>query len=118
MGRPEILAERPLTDYGEDDDEARYSTVAYAWDMLGVYTGTSKALYKVFTNELDALTAFHNQQVEESVDHRLGRDTRPIHTGIERVGNSQDAERKVINWDDYEDHMQWFGDDIKHRLCA
>lgn len=26
--------------------------------VVGVYTGTSKALYKVFTNELDALTAF------------------------------------------------------------
>ena len=39
----------------EDD---RNPTVAYAWDVVRVYTGESKALYKVFSNELDALTPF------------------------------------------------------------
>ena len=58
MGRPEKLRRCEWTDYGEDDEDDRYSTIAYAWDMVGVYTGTSKALYKVFTNELDALTPF------------------------------------------------------------
>ncbi|KAE8807365.1 Serine/threonine-protein phosphatase 7 long form-like protein [Hordeum vulgare] len=58
MGHLEKLAHRPRTDYGEDDDEARFPTIAYAWDVVGVYTGTSKVLYKVFTYELDGLAAF------------------------------------------------------------
>lgn len=58
VGRPEKLVQHPWTDSGEDGDEARYSTVVYASDVVGVYTGTFKAMYKVFTNELDALTTF------------------------------------------------------------
>ena len=55
MGRPEKLRSCAWTDYGEDD---RNPTVAYAWDVVSVYTGESNALYKVFSNELDALTPF------------------------------------------------------------
>ena len=58
MGRPEKLRSRAWTDYGEDDEDDRYPTVAYAWDVVGVYTGESKALYKVFNNELDVLAPF------------------------------------------------------------
>lgn len=28
----------------------------------------------------------------------------------------KDVERKVIDWDEYEDHMWWYDDGIKHRL--
>uniref|UniRef100_A0A8I6XNH3 Aminotransferase-like plant mobile domain-containing protein n=1 Tax=Hordeum vulgare subsp. vulgare TaxID=112509 RepID=A0A8I6XNH3_HORVV len=38
VGHPEKLAQRPWTNYGEDDDEAPYETVTYAWDMVSVYT--------------------------------------------------------------------------------
>ena len=55
MGHPEKLRSRAWTDYGEDD---RNPTVAYAWDVVRVYTGESKALYKVFSNELDVLIVF------------------------------------------------------------
>ena len=58
VGRPEKLRSRAWTDYGGDDEDDRYPTVAYAWDVVRVYTGESKALYKVFSNELDALTPF------------------------------------------------------------
>jgi hypothetical protein len=58
VGRPEKLKPREWKDYGEDDDGTRCPTVAYAWDVVGVYSGTNKALYKIFTNEFDALTAF------------------------------------------------------------
>ena len=58
VGRPEKLRARAWNDYGEDGDDAQYPTAAYAWDVVRVYTGESKALYKVFSNELDALTAF------------------------------------------------------------
>ena len=56
VGRPEKLRARPWTDYGEDGDDARCLTAAYAWDMVGTISGESKALYKIFINELDALT--------------------------------------------------------------
>jgi hypothetical protein len=56
VGRPEKLRRRPWDAYGEDDDSTRYPTVAYEWDVVGLYTGTSKASYKAFTNEMDALT--------------------------------------------------------------
>lgn len=58
VGRPEKLRSRAWTDYGQDDEDDRNPTVAYAWDVVRVYTGESKALYKVFSNELDALTPF------------------------------------------------------------
>nr|XP_040254030.1 protein MAIN-LIKE 1-like [Aegilops tauschii subsp. strangulata] len=58
VGRPEKMRSRAWTDYGGDDKDDRYPTVAYAWDVVRVYTGESKALYKVFSNELDALTPF------------------------------------------------------------
>nr|XP_020191843.1 protein MAIN-LIKE 1-like [Aegilops tauschii subsp. strangulata] len=41
-----------------DDEDDRNPTIAYTWDVVHVYTGESKALYKVFSNELDALTPF------------------------------------------------------------
>ena len=56
VGRSEKLRQLEWTDYGEDDEDDRYPTIAYIWDVVGVYMGTSKALYKVFANELDALT--------------------------------------------------------------
>ena len=28
----------------------------------------------------------------------------------------KDTERRVIDWDEYEDHMLWYDDGIKHRL--
>ncbi|XBJ08038.1 hypothetical protein VPH35_013446 [Triticum aestivum] len=58
VGRPEKLCSRAWTDYGQDDEDDRNPTVAYAWDVVRVYTGELKALYKVFSNELDALTPF------------------------------------------------------------
>ncbi|KAE8793932.1 hypothetical protein D1007_31370 [Hordeum vulgare] len=59
VGHPEKLKPREWEDYGKDDgDETRYLTVACAWDWVGAYTGTSKALYKVFTNDIDALAPF------------------------------------------------------------
>ena len=58
MGRPEKLRSRAWTDYGGDDEDDQNPTVAYAWDVVRVYTGESKVLYKVFSNELDALTPF------------------------------------------------------------
>ncbi|XBH67270.1 hypothetical protein VPH35_095676 [Triticum aestivum] len=56
VGRPEKLRARAWTGYGEDGDDARYPTAAYAWDVVGTISGESKALYKIFINELDALT--------------------------------------------------------------
>ena len=58
MGCPEKMRSRAWTNYGGDDEDDRYPTVAYAWDVVRVFTGESKALYKVFINELDALTPF------------------------------------------------------------
>ena len=58
VGRPDKLRLRAWTDYGQDDEDDRNPTVAYAWDVVRVYTGESKALYKVFSNKLDALTPF------------------------------------------------------------
>ena len=56
VGRPKKFRARAWTDYGEDGDDARYPTAAYAWDVVGTISGESKALYKIFINELDALT--------------------------------------------------------------
>lgn len=58
VGRPEKDTRRPWMDYGEEGDLARCPTAAYAWDKVKVYTGKASALYKVFTNELDNLTAY------------------------------------------------------------
>ena len=58
VGRPEKMRSRAWTDYGGDDEDDRNPTVAYTWDVVRVYTGESKALYKVFSNELDALMPF------------------------------------------------------------
>ena len=58
MGRPGKLRARAWTDYGEDGDDARYPSAAYAWDVVGTISGESKALYKIFNNELDALMPF------------------------------------------------------------
>ena len=55
VGHSEKLRARAWTDYGEDGDDARYPTAAYAWDVVGTISGESKALYKIFINELDAL---------------------------------------------------------------
>ena len=56
VGRLEKLRARAWTDCSEDGDDARYPTAAYAWDVVGTISGESKALYKIFINELDALT--------------------------------------------------------------
>ncbi|KAE8803647.1 Serine/threonine-protein phosphatase 7 long form-like protein [Hordeum vulgare] len=104
VGRPKKADRRPWMDYGEDNDKARHPTVAYGWERVKVYTGKSIVLYKVFTNELDALTTFQvnwqpyderqwgfqlnvmcrhdrllyrciaDEQAEVLVDHRLGRE--------------------------------------------
>lgn len=58
VGRPEKMKRRPWTEYGEEGDSTRYPTAAYAWDRVKVFTGKASALYKVFTNELDALTVY------------------------------------------------------------
>jgi hypothetical protein len=62
VGRPEKMKRRPWTEYGEEGDNTRYPTAAYAWDRMKVFTGKASALYKVFTNELDALTAYQVYQ--------------------------------------------------------
>ena len=56
VGRPEKMGRRPWGAYGEEGDSTRYPTVAYEWDVVKLYTGTSKASYKAYTNEMDALT--------------------------------------------------------------
>ena len=58
MGRPEKLRLHALMDYARDDEDDWNPTVTYAWDVVRVYTGESKALYKVFSNKLAALTPF------------------------------------------------------------
>ena len=58
VGRPEKLRARAWTDYGEDGDDARYPTAAYAWDVVGTISGEYNALYKIFSNKLDTLTHF------------------------------------------------------------
>jgi hypothetical protein len=56
VGRPEKMRQRPWGAYGEEGDSTRYPTVAYEWDVVKLYTGTSGASYKSYTNEIDALT--------------------------------------------------------------
>ncbi|KAE8772606.1 hypothetical protein D1007_55371 [Hordeum vulgare] len=40
-----------------DEDPYRRPTVAYHWDQVSVYTGSSHVRYKCYVNELDTLTA-------------------------------------------------------------
>ncbi|KAE8809200.1 Serine/threonine-protein phosphatase 7 long form-like protein [Hordeum vulgare] len=56
VGHSEKMSREPWTDYGKDGDSSRYPTVVYSWDVVDVYSSTSKALHKIFTNELDTLT--------------------------------------------------------------
>ena len=39
------------------EDPYRRPTVAYHWDQVSVYTGSSHVRYKCYVNELDTLTA-------------------------------------------------------------
>lgn len=60
--------------------------------------------------------ALQDEQAEESINHGLGSRTCEIREGMERVERTQRTERRVIDWDEYEDHMLWYDDGIKHRL--
>nr|XP_020177554.1 protein MAIN-LIKE 1-like [Aegilops tauschii subsp. strangulata] len=172
-----------------DDGDDQYPTVAYAWDVVRVYAGESKALYKVFSNELDALTVFQvtwrpydderewgftlnsmckqdrllwrcivpmicvyavEYHLPQRVAAQVGKAQRTPPAGIvtdtggydlhqmssqknqsiidwenqharyvkewNEWRTRKDVERKVIDWNEYEDHMLWYDDGIKHRL--
>ncbi|KAM3261820.1 hypothetical protein ACQJBY_052484 [Aegilops geniculata] len=189
VGCPKKLRARAWTNYGEDGDDARYPTAAYAWDVVGTIPGESKALYKIFINELDALTPlqinwrpytddrewgfelnvmckqdqllwwcimpmicvyvveYHLPQriaaqfgkVQRTPPGGIVKDTGgyDLHLLSRRKNQSitdwgeqhakyvtewnqwktrKDVERRVIDWEEYSDHLLWFDDGIKHRL--
>ena len=58
VGRPCKLDPAPFEEFDEADPKT-CPTVAYSWDRVEGYTGSSKARYKSYINELDTLT--HHQ---------------------------------------------------------
>ncbi|KAE8817726.1 Alpha-L-arabinofuranosidase 1 [Hordeum vulgare] len=47
-----------------DQDPYRRPTIAYCWDQVSVYTGSSDVRYKCYVNELDTLTAEQRYQLK------------------------------------------------------
>src|SRR3954465_11229558 len=62
VGRPDFknpLLPNPRCNHDglHDDDTYRRPTLAYYWEQVTVYTGSSQVRYKCYMNELDTLTA-------------------------------------------------------------
>ncbi|XBI67021.1 hypothetical protein VPH35_046453 [Triticum aestivum] len=62
VGRPDIKDPNMANPRGNpdglhDDDPYRRPTLAYYWEQVTVYTGSSHVRYKCYMNELDTLTA-------------------------------------------------------------
>lgn len=62
VGRPDFknpLMANPRGNHDglHDDDPYRRPTLAYYWEQVTVYTGSSHVRYKCYMNELDTLTA-------------------------------------------------------------
>ncbi|VAH98020.1 unnamed protein product [Triticum turgidum subsp. durum] len=56
-----------------------------------------------------------SRQKNQSITDWEAENARYVHEWNEWK-TRKDTERRVIDWDDYEDHMLWYDDGIKHRL--
>lgn len=57
VGRPLKLPQDQWIGLDAGDPD-RFPTVAYSWDKVEAYTGSSKAQYKCYINELDTMTQY------------------------------------------------------------